>query len=131
MPDLATATQDAIYAALNVTAVTDLAPVYQHVPENTDPPIVIVGDINFEPIGAKDGGLDRASAEIVSFYRGPKRAGLYDIQAVIRDALDGQSIAATGALFSHPVQVSSEAELLEDGITYQGIQTFELIVQPA
>jgi hypothetical protein len=131
MSDLLTATQTAVYNALNVSSVTDLAPVTQHVIEDTEPPLVIIGDVSFEPIGGKSGGLDRATVEIVTLYRGPKRTELFAIQTAVRNALDGQGITASGALLSDPVFVSSDVEELEDGVTYMGTQRFETIVQPA
>lgn len=131
MSDLLTATQTAIYTALNVAPVTSLAPVTQHVIEDTDPPLVIIGDVSFEPIGGKSGGLDRATVEVVTLYRGSKRTELFAIQTAVRNALDHQSVSASGALLSRPVFVSSEVEEMEDGVTYMGTQRFELIVQPA
>jgi hypothetical protein len=123
------ATQDALFAALNVTAMTDLAPVMQHVPEGTEPPLVIVGDISFTPVGGKDGNFDRAEVDIVTMYRGPKRAGLFALQEVVQTLLDG--VALTGdALFSNPRQIANQEEIMEDGITYVGTQRFELFVQP-
>lgn len=131
MSDLLTATQAAFFTALNVASVTSLAPVTQHVIEDTDPPLVIIGDVSFEPMGGKDGGLDRATVEIVTLYRGSKRTELFAIQSAVRSALDNQTISASGADFSKPVYVSSEVEELEDGVTYMGTQRFEVIVQPA
>jgi len=131
MTDLATATQNAFYAALNVAAVTSLASLYQHVPENVQPPLVMVGDISLIPLGGKDGGLDQVTVEIVTLVRAPKRAALFALQAAIRNRLDLQPITAFGALLSSPVQTGSDASLLEDGETYMGTQTFETIVQPA
>jgi hypothetical protein len=131
MSDLLTATQTAFYTALNVEDMTDLSPVTQHVIEDTDPPLTIIGDVSFEPIGGKDGGLDRATVEIVSIYRGSKRTDLFAIQAKARSLLDNQPISASGAEFSKPVFVSSDVEEMEDGVTYVGTQRFEVIVQPA
>jgi hypothetical protein len=129
MTDFATATQDAVFAALNVSAVTDLAPVLQHVPEGTEPPLVIVGDIALTPAGGKDGNFDRAEFDIITLYRGPKRAALFTIQAAVRDQLDGAALSGT-ALFSRPRQIANDDEIAEDGITYVGTQKFELFVQP-
>jgi hypothetical protein len=131
MTDLLTATQTAFYTALNVSTLTELSPVTQHVIENTEPPLTIIGGVSFEPIGGKDGGLDRATVEIITLYRGTQRTELFAIQSAVRTLLDGQTITAAGAEFSRPVYVSSEVEELEDGVTYLGTQRFEVIVQPA
>lgn len=130
MIDLAAAVQTAVFAALDVPAVTNLASLHQHVPENSVPPLVIVDDISLAPIGGKDGGLDRATVTIVTVMRKPKRAVLYALQSAVRSALEYRTIAATGALFSQPEQTGQDTALLEDGETYQGTQTFDIIVQP-
>ena len=130
MTDLTLATQDAVFAALSAGGTSALAPVYQHVPENTQPPAVIVGDIEVEAIGGKDGGLDRNVVTIVSFYRGPARKGLYAIMAANRAALDDQPLASAAAILSRPVFLNATDDLGEDGETYQGVQQFEIIAQP-
>lgn len=137
MFDAATAVQEAAFGALDVAAVTNLgAAVWQHVPEATpeEPlalPIVVVGDIALEPIGGKDGGLDRASFEIITMSDKPDRSELSKIQAAVRGELDRRTITANGAILSQPVFVSAEGELLEDGVTYLGKQKFETLIQPA
>ena len=132
MPDLTTATQDAVFDVLDSPAMTALAKVFQHVPENTQPPIVVVGDITVEPVGGKDGGLDRMTISVVTLYRGPKRARLYQMQAKVRDLLEGQALPPqVGVALSAPEFVSSDDEILEDGITYLGTQRFALFAQPA
>lgn len=129
MADILTATQNAFYAALNVVGVTALGTLVQHVPEDSLPPLIIVGDISLEPIGGKDGGLDRAKVEIVTISRAPKRAVLFAMQAAVRVALDGMPLTATGAIFSPAIMTASDGQLIEDGLTYVGTQQFETFVQ--
>jgi hypothetical protein len=131
MIDAATAVATALYTALNVTAVTNLAAVWQNPPEGTDPPVVVIGNIDLEPIGGKDGGLDKATADILTFIRQPDQTILFALQTAVRTQLDGQTITATGAALSQPLQTSSEVALMEDGETYMGTQRFEIFVQPA
>jgi hypothetical protein len=139
MIDAATAVQDAVYTALNVPALTASAEVFAHVPEATDDsplpdPFVLVGDISLEPQGGKDGGLDLATVEIIILRTQADRAALSILQAIVRSLLDGQPIAAAaeyGALLSPPVFLSSDGELLENGVTYMGTQQFQTFVQPA
>lgn len=131
MLDAAAAAQEAFYGGLNVAAVTGLATVFQHPPEDTQPPVVLIGSISLEPMGGKDGGLDRATVDIVTFVREPDQAMLFALQAAVRDMLDGQPVHAFAALLSDPVLLSAEVQLLEDGETYMGTQRFETIVQPA
>jgi hypothetical protein len=131
MNDIPQAVQDAFFDALNDVSLTNLSPVVQHVLENTQPPLVVIGDINTSPFGGKDGGLDKVEVDVLSYFRGPNRKGLNEIQAAVRGRLDDQTIAATGYELSRPVLVSSDTELLEDGETYVGTQHFELFAQPA
>lgn len=131
MIDAATAVQLAFYTALNVPAVTDLAPVWQNPPEGTNPPVVVIGNVSLEPIGGKDGGLDRATVDVLTFIRQPDQTVLFALQAAVRDQLDGQPVSASGALLSDPVMNSSEIDMMDDGETYMGTQRFETFVQPA
>jgi hypothetical protein len=132
MIDSASAVQQASFAALNgTTAVTDLAEVWQAPPEDSQPPLVLIGDVSLEPIGGKDGGLDRATFEIVTLIREPDQTALFALQMAVRNAIDGQAITASGALISLPTFLSADVEMLEDGETYMGTQRFETIVQPA
>lgn len=131
MIDAATAVQMAFYTALNVPAVTDLAPVWQNPPEGTNPPVVVIGNVSLEPIGGKDGGLDRATVDVLTFIRQPDQTVLFELQAAVRDQLDGQPVSTSGALLSDPVMNSSEIDMMDDGETYMGTQKFETFVQPA
>lgn len=138
MIDTASAVQKAIFAKLNGSAaVTNVAPVFQHVPEKDDSgddvdlPLVIIGNVSLEPIGGKDGGLDRATFEVITFVREPDQTALFALQSAVRNALEDQPVTADGALISNPVFQASDAELMEDGETYQGTQRFEVIAQPA
>ena len=131
MIDAATAVQEALFAALNVTAVTDLAPVWQNPPEGTNPPVVVIGNISLEPVGGKDGDLDRATADVLTFIRQPDQTVLFALQAAVRSQVDGQALTASGALLSAPVMTSSEVEMMDDGETYMGTQRFDIFVQPA
>ena len=132
MIDIPTAVQDAFFKALDVNAVTNLAPVVQHVLENTQPPLVVIADINPVPWGGKDGGLDKVHVSVLSYFRGPNRRGLHAIQAAIKSVLDDQTLTVVGQYeLSRPMQMASETELLEDGETYVGTQRYELFAQPA
>ncbi|HEY0116287.1 MAG TPA: DUF3168 domain-containing protein [Allosphingosinicella sp.] len=129
--DVALAVQDGVFGALNVEGVTDLAQVTQHVLEETDLPLVVIGRIELTPEGGKGGGLDRASVEVLTYVREPRRAALYELQHAVRTALEGAQLVADGAELSPPELVSRDDGLLEDGQTYEGTQIFALYVQPA
>lgn len=132
MADMRAAIQDAVLDRLNDATVTSLAPVYQHVPDNTQPPMVIVGAITLEGDGAKSGAsLDRATVEIITLRREPRRAALHELMAVVRGRLEGQPLVAAGALLSEPEFEADDDDLLDDGVTYAGTQRFALWAQPA
>jgi hypothetical protein len=127
--DAAVAVQEAFYLALSVPAVTEIAPVMQHVPEGTKPPLVRVGNIELAPEGGKGDGLDRATVQVLTYVREPSRAALYALMKEVRFALDGVEIASPGAELSPPVFEGQSDDLLEDGQTYEGTQVFSCFVQ--
>jgi len=138
MFDSATAVQEAAYGALNVAAVTGLgAEVWAHMPEigpDADPladsSVVIIHDTSIEPIGGKDGGLDKVTFQIITAVRKPDRGILTQLQGAVREQLEDREIAAFGVLLSRPILTSADSELQEDGQTYIGKQEFMTIVQP-
>ena len=131
MIDTASETQEAFFQKLVSTpGVTNLAPVWQAAPENSKPPLIVIGAISLEPIGGKDGGLDRATVEILTFSIEPDQTVLFGMQAAIRNALEDQPISTAVGLFSNPAFIASQVERGEDGETYIGTQKFETIVQP-
>lgn len=130
MPDLKLAAQSAVFAALNVPAVTGLAPVYQHTPDDTQPPVVIIGDMNAEAVGGKEGGFDRIDFEILTLVRAPGREHLTPLMAAVRAQLDEQALSQADAALSRPRFEGDSDEILEDGNTYLGVQRFSLFAQP-
>lgn len=130
MADMAFAVQDAIFDRLAGAIALPLAQVYQHVPDGTQPPVVIIGKIDVQDEGGKDCHLARITAEIECFFRGPGRKGLFQIMATVKAALDGQPLDQSAANLSRPGFVAQSDELLEDGITYYGTMSFEILAQP-
>jgi hypothetical protein len=133
MPDLLQAVQDALFAALNVSSVTSKAPVYQHPPNEAQPPLIVIGDISSTPWDHKDEDVEDVLVEIETYFRGPRRAGLLAIQGAVRDALRGKALSATGVILSPARWISQDAPNAnpEDGITYAGLLTFMVTAQPA
>lgn len=130
MTDLASAVQKAVFDALD-EAVT-LATVYQHVPEDTPPPVVIIGEDDIDPtLGGKGEQFERHEIRIICVARGPGKLPLRALQEEVRAALDERPIAASGALLSDPVILSTSDQLLPDGQTYYGEQRFLIFAQPA
>ena len=136
MIDSRTAAHKAIYAALNAaTPVTDLADVWGHPEEGTEPTpdkaLVIIGPASAENIAGKDGDLDDVTIAVFVEVRKPDITELYALSSAIRTALEGQAISATGAELSRPEFLGADPDLLEDGETYIDALRFRTIVQGA
>lgn len=121
MTSAISATEQAVYDALD--AGVTLASVYQHVPEDTAPPVVVIGDIEAEPLETK-GDTDRSlSVTITCVAQGEERKPVLDIMEEVSAALDGGRFTALG--WSITLSLETEgAILLPDSISYVGTQTF-------
>ena len=135
MIDSQSAVQLATFSALNAaTAVTDIADVWQNPPENTQPGakgLVIVGLVSLDADQDMSGTIDKASVSIFTQIRKPDATQLYALNAAVRNALDGQTITASGAIVSNAQFISADPKLMEDGQTYEDELRFEMWVQPA
>ena len=132
MIDLLLATQDAVFAALNVPAVTGLAPVFTSVPPNTQPPFVAVGLIDAEAFGDdKSGGIEQHTVEIEFQFRGNTRRPLLAMMHAARTALAGTALSAPGAVLTAALWRASATDREDDGVTWHGIHRFELFAQQA
>lgn len=130
MTDFAAALETAVYTRL-ASQVT-LASVYQHVPENQPPPVVIVADFFPEQFGGKGDDSEQIEFDIVQVIRGAGRKPLHALQDEVRGALHNWKPAdASGISISEIVHLNSRAQLLEDGQNYYGSMRFLAFVQPA
>lgn len=134
--DLLQGAQDAVFAALKPieldAGLPDGLGVYQHVPENTQPPIVMIGQIGSESQDEHGDQVELITLELQYVFRGPSRAPLLAMMHAGRRALDNQDIAAAGIAFERPRYQRQEAgDALADGVTYVGIQYFEFTAEPA
>lgn len=127
--DLLSATQDAVFAAL---AAGNLDwPVFQHVPQDQQPDFIVVGAIDAEEIGGKHDSLERHVVDVVYIFRGKARRGLFAMMHAGREAIEGADMIADGAELSDARWLQSADDLLDDGVTYQGLQQFEITAQQA
>lgn len=135
MIDLQTAVNNAVFAALNGAGpVIALADVYGFAPEDTQPGtkgVVILGMVALENEPDGGSGLCQATVEVHTFVRKPDATVLYALNSAVRNALEGQDIAATGALLSPPVFKSADPSTMADGKTLQDTLRFETFVQAA
>lgn len=132
MTDYQGALEQAIYERL--AARVSKARVFQHVPENTPPPVVIIGDVDFEDDGGKDGVLLRFSVQVVSIVAGSARKPLNTLQAEVFDALNDWTPTATAAVCFGAVRVTTgtgqEVQAAQAPV-YFGQQTAVCYVQAA
>lgn len=141
--DLLTPAQDALFAALAPLAgapdrpddlSADLAGlgVYQHLPENTQPPYILIGTIEADDFASRDEQASTMRAEVITVWRGNRRRELLWMMWQVRRRLNYQAIAADGAAFTRP-QIEKEiaSEAIADGVTYTGLSTFTFTAQPA
>lgn len=132
MIDYQAAVAKALYDRL--AAEVSLADVFQHVPEDTPPPVVIVGDVSFEDIGTKDAPLFRFDISIVSVVAGPGRKPLDAVQAQVNEAINRWKPTATTQVEFGEVRLSSGSGQLIAGTDgdpiYYGDQQASVLVTP-
>lgn len=91
------AVEAAAFLALNVPAMAALAPVFQHVPSETPPPVQIIGPMTSEPLGVKGADPDaKVSLILVAITDDEQRKPLRAIKAKQVELLDGQRIEVDG-----------------------------------
>ena len=136
MNDLLEPAQDALFGALVAlegnAELPDGLQVFQHVPEDTQPPMIVVGQLSSENAEDKGELIEEITAEIHFVYRGSSRALLLAMMRAGRGVLQNAAIEAAGAIFERPRWVAAEASnALADGVTYVGLQVFKFYAQPA
>lgn len=95
--DAEDAVEASAFAALNVPAMTSLAPVFQHVPEDTPPPVVIIADMDSEGgLGDKDGRDERITLTVTAVISGEQRKPLRQIKRQVKQLLDGRTESRGG-----------------------------------
>ncbi|WP_022681158.1 DUF3168 domain-containing protein [Sphingobium bisphenolivorans] len=124
-----TSAEDAIEKAAFdlLSAVTGLgAPVYQHVPENTPPPVVIIGDIETVPLGGKDDPDRRATLSVMTVTEAEERKSLLQIKGKAEAALDGVQAEHDGWQLSFSL-LGATAVLTAEGDGYVGESRFQIL----
>lgn len=130
MTDFASALETAVYTRL--AAQVTLATVYQHVPEDTPPPVVIIADFFPEQFGGKGDDSERIEFDIVQVIRGAARKPLHALQSEVKSALHLWKPAdASGISIGEVQHLNSTAQLLPDGQNYYGSMRFLAFVQTA
>lgn len=135
MIDSQSAVQLAVFSALDGDAsVTALADVWQDPPENSQPGakgLVIIGLVSLDADQNMGGTIDKATVSVFTQVRKSDAQQLYALNAAVRNALDGQTMTASGAIVSNAQFLSADPKLMEDGVTYEDELQFTMFVQPA
>ena len=132
MTDFQGALEKAVYDRLSEQVT--LATVFQHVPENTPPPVVIISDVDFENEGDKTTPLFRFNINIVSLVQGPGRKPLGPLQAEVFAALNEWTPTATSEVSfgtMHVTSGSGQEIQSAQGPIYYGQQSATVYVQAA
>lgn len=129
MVDTVEGVQKAFYTALNGNLAG--VPVYDHVPDGTPPPVVIIDQIQSLDWSTKDSPGEQHTVEVVTVVQTKSRKALRTIMSDVKDALVDQVISSTGVTISRPTFESSDEEALGDGLTHIGRQRFGVFAEPA
>jgi hypothetical protein len=132
MTDLLTAAHNAVIAALKAPTLTALGPVFSNVPEKQQPPFTALGAIDAQPADGdtKDEVLELITVEVEYQYRGASKLPLLAMMHAGRTALETASLIAPGAELATAEWRGSATDREDDGVTYHGVQRFELLAQP-
>jgi hypothetical protein len=130
MADLVTATKAAVFARLTGQVG---APVFDHVPDEQLPPVVVIDRIDTAEVPVKgDNGLLDVSVLIQVVAQGRSRDPFRAIMWSVRQRLQNWTPAGTAsALFGEARVISSGETTLADGLTHIGDLSIQLFVQPA
>lgn len=129
MTDLSDAVQLGLYDALR--AGVTLATVYTVVPDNTQPPVAVIGDSQAEQIGGKGSDAERHEIVVRTMVSGTSRRALLALMQEVKASLHNQPLSAVGALLSNPVLTSSTSLRDVEENVLIGEQSFTVIAQPA
>lgn len=132
MTDFQGAVEKALYDRL-AAQISDV-PIFQHVPENQAPPVVIVGDVTYGNDAGKTGSLLLFEVAIVAIVQGPGRQPLNILQGRIRDALHDWRPVPTAQVTFGDVRIgasSSQEIQAPQGPVYFGQQSAILYAQDA
>lgn len=107
-------------------------PVFDHLPQDTQPPFRKIGEIEWTSGDAKFDGTIHVTVELITLYRGEDRAELVAMVGANREALHDQVIEEGGIVVQEIAEVAGQiSDAAADGVTYAAIQHFEMEVEPA
>ncbi|GAA4218632.1 hypothetical protein GCM10022253_19460 [Sphingomonas endophytica] len=102
------------------------AAVFQDVPDDAPPPLVIIGDIESAPFAGADDPDRRITLTLIVITEGDERAPCVDLQEQVEAILAGRSFRVDEWNL-HVALESSDAVLSEDGTGYVGTTILTLL----
>ncbi len=132
--DVLQGAQDAVFLKLQAAmAATDYPAVFQSVPQDTQPPFTMVGDMDADPLGDKGGPAKRITIDVHFVYRGEERRGLLAMMNAAYWALNDQPLdEIDGVAFpTSATWLSDNTATGADGVTTAGVSQFEVFAEPA
>ena len=126
MSDASWEIQKAVFAALD-TALS--VSVYDHVPQNTAPPYVTLGDDTVQDWSTKTTEGEESTLTIHAWSRHEGRKEVKQLLGTIKTALHEVTLSLTG--FTNILtRFDFEDTFLDaDGLTYHGVMRFKMLVQ--
>lgn len=130
MTDFAQALEKVLFDRLD--GQVTLADVYQHVPQDKPPPVVIIGDLQADQAGAKGDDFQAFEFEIVSIVAATARKPLLALQEQVKGALiNWTPPEESGVRFSDVMHLNTSGELMPDGEHYFGVQRWRVFAETA
>lgn len=102
------------------------AGVFQDVPQDTPPPVIIIGDMDSYGIGGKDDDDRIVNLEIVVVTAGDERKPCVALQDSVETRLDGAKFEVAGWSLTFR-WVDDSAALTPEADGYVGLQKFEIM----
>lgn len=115
------------FEALDVPAVTVLATVFQHVPEDTAPPVLIIGDMESEPIPTKGANHQQVALTIAAVVLAEERKPIRALKAVVLAALHNRQVSRDGWQLSYNFTGADGFLDPETGEAYAGNFRFSVL----
>lgn len=115
------------YEVLNVPAVNKLAKVFQHVPADTAPPVLIIGDMDAEPIETKDGRDQKVTLILATVIDAEERRPIRALKAKVIELLHGHQASRGGWLLEFTFAGSDGFRDGEETSAYVGNFRFNVL----
>lgn len=130
--DMIEAARGAVFVAIEAGLAEVDAIALDHVPQDQEGNFVQIDDLDWSNEGGKHDPELRITIDVMTIYRGENRADLLAIMHANHRALIEAPIAADGVTITGVQLLAGSASGAGlDGLTYAGLQSFELFAEPA